>query len=275
MHRLALGCAVAALAILSSGVSAQTPPPGGATYVQKKTADGHPDLSGTWQNDAGVTFIASAKDAKGNICVINCPGAKTQAATGKPVTAPPPRTFPKYKPELLDRVAQLRKEQVKYDPALKCGNPGLPRIGPPMKIVQTGAQLIFLYDDLNGSFWRIVNLNKPHREDAEQSLFGDSVGKWEGDTMVIETTSFNDVSWLTDNGAFHTENMKVVERIRPGAEGLEYQATVYDPEVLAEPWQMRLRKMAPARAELLESPPCVEMSIGKMTGDESFHDNPR
>jgi hypothetical protein len=133
----------------------------------KRGADGHPDFTGTWQTDGGVTFIASAKDEKGNICVINCgPSAKSQAATGEKTLPPPPRTFPKYKPEYLAKVDELKKNQVKEDPALKCGNPGVPRIGPPMKIVQNAKEVVFLYDDLNGAFWRIIPFAEKVRDDG-------------------------------------------------------------------------------------------------------------
>jgi hypothetical protein len=278
---------VFAVALLGSAAmiaAAQTPTPA-ATPVVKRMADGHPDLSGAWTRGGvmGVPGpgIRAINDARG-ICVINCgpaPDVNAAATPGAKPAAAPPRlpaaAFPNYKPEFRDKVAKLNKEQVKYDPALRCVNPGLPRIGPPKKIMQSANQVVFLYDDLNGAFWRIIPTDgRPHRDDAEDSYLGDSVGHWEGDKLVIETISFNAESWLTDNGAFHTSKMKVIEEIGTNGAQLDYKLTVHDPDVLAEPW-VKSATMRVAAKELLEPVPCIEQSIGKMTGIESYHPNPR
>src|SRR5262249_19382647 len=100
-------------------------------------------------------------------------------------------------------------------------------------------------------------------------------GHWEGDKLVIETTGLGEDTWLTDNGAFHTANVKVVEEIRLTATGgLEYKATVYDPEVLAEPF-VKQRTLVRTPREIMQPVPCVEQSIDRMVGIESYHPNPR
>ena len=235
--------------------------------------DGHPDFNGTWENGSGYDFINPQKGADGSICISGC---KQPATSGPPparVRVEPDR--PKYKPDLMAKVADLTKRQVETDPVLRCKSPGLPRIGPPDKIVQQKNQVVFLYDDVSGSFWRIVPTDgRKHREDADESYLGDAVGHWEGDALVVETTAFNEDTWLTDNGAFHSTDLRVEERLTRNGDTMEWQATVYDPQVLVEPWKVRPRKMTLTATELQEPVPCVEQDL-KHVIDGTHHDNPR
>ena len=233
----------------------------------------HPDLNGTWENGSGYDFIKPQKGADGSICISGCKSAATGAPPAPRVRVEPDR--PKYKPELLGKVEDLSKRQVETDPVLRCKAPGLPRIGPPDKIVQQANQVVFLYDDVSGSFWRVVPTDgRKHREDADPSYLGDAIGHWDGDTLVVETTNFNDDTWLTDNGAFHSDELRVVERLTRKGDTMEWQATVYDPKVLVEPWKVRPRMTTLAHAELQEPVPCVEQDL-KHVVDGSHHDNPR
>jgi hypothetical protein len=241
-----------------------------STASLPRTADGHPDFTGAW---AMRPAAVRPPDPRG-ICVgFNCGPAAPAADPNAAPAMRPAANFPKYKAEHKAKVDQFNKEQVKFDPALRCGNPGIPRIGPPDKIVQTQKDLVMLYDDLNGAFWRIVPFSKTHRADAEESAMGDSIARWDGDKLVIETTTFNDDTWLTDNGAFHTYNMKVVEELSPSGRSFDYKLTVNDPDVLAEPW-VKSAKLNPS-ADPRQPVPCVEKSIDKMTGIESYHPNAR
>ena len=235
-------------------------------------AAGHPDLNGTWENGNGYDFIKPQKGEDGSICISGC-----KSATGAP---PAPRVRvepdrPKYKPEALDKVADLSKRQVDTDPVLRCKAPGLPRIGPPDKIVQQPNQVVFLYDDVSGSFWRIIPTDgRKHRQDADESYLGDAVGHWEGDTLVIETVNFNEDTWLTDDGAFHTKDLKVTERLSRNGDTMTWVATADDPKVLAQPWNVRPRAMRLTANELQEPVPCVEQDLSHVV-DGSHHDNPR
>jgi hypothetical protein len=158
---------------------------------------------------------------------------------------------------------------------LKCGNPGLPRIGPPDAIVHRPGQIVFLYDDLSGSFFRIIPTDgRPHRADAEETYLGESVGKWEGDTLVVEAVKFTDETWLTDNGAFHTPGLKVTERLRRVGNKMEYQAVAEDSAVLTEPWQLRPRVLNLSNEPMHEPLPCVERDLDHVV-DGTHHDNPR
>jgi hypothetical protein len=179
-----------------------------------RSVDGHPDLSGTWDNGAGIDFVRPTKDGE-SVCIFGCAGG----APPPPAAGPAPRqTTPQYKPELAARVADLDQRQVQEDPVLRCMAPGVPRIGPPDKIVQRAGEAVFLYEDVSGSFFRIVPTDgRPHPTSNEPSFLGDAVGHWEGDTLVVETKNFNDLTWLTDNGAFHRAHGAVGGREARGA----------------------------------------------------------
>lgn len=251
--------------MLSYTASAQAP-------ATPNMPDGKPDLNGTWDNGRS-TFGFAPNPGNVTTCVFGCPQpAQGGRGAGAPRQGP---DRPVYKPEFISKVKMLDDQQVKLDPALRCKLPGLPRIGPPDKIVQTPGQVVFLYDDLSGASFRIVPTDgRAHRKDVDPSYLGDSVGHWEGDTLVIEATTFNDDSWLGDNGLFHTTDLKVTERLRRTGNTISYAATVEDPAVLASPWVMRPRTLTLTTEELVEPAQCVEKALEHVT-DGTHHDNGR
>jgi hypothetical protein len=236
-------------------------------------ANGNPDLTGVWHNNE-MGFVNPTIDEKGSVVCILCPpkpGAKTQSVL-------PPRPNPgrpKYKPEFIAKVKELNDRQVEFDPALRCGNPGLPRIGPPEGIVQHPNFITFLYNDLNGAFFRMIPTDgRGHNPNAEESFLGDSVGKWEGDTLVIESLNFNEETWLIDDGAFHTKDLKVTETLRRIGDTIQYRAVAEDPAVLAEPWQVGERTLVLSDQPMYEPLPCVEQDLDHVI-DGTHHDNAR
>jgi hypothetical protein len=259
----------AVLTLAAAGLFAQTP-------SLPRDAQGHPDLNGTWDNGSGIDFLQPQHLQGGSICVSGCGPQPVAAKSGTPplAAARPPRNFPKYKPEYLAKVTELEKNQLQFDPVLHCRSPGLPRIGPPDKIVQQPGQIVFLYDDVSGDFFRIIPTDgRPHRTDVDPSTLGDSVGHWEGDTLVVEANQFNDDSWLTDNGAFHSVELTVTERLRRVGDTLQYEAFATDPKVLTEPWKVtRLAKLTDV--DLIEATPCIDKDLGHVI-DGTHHDNPR
>ena len=265
---------LAALAVVALPVSAQAP---AARSGESRTAVAHPNLGGTWDNGGGVAFILPQRDGD-SICLRNCPPPPAEAATQTASTPrPPPRapSRPNYRPEFAAKVADLTERQVEEDPALRCNSPGVPRIGLPDKIVQGQDEIVFLYEDLSGNFFRIIPTDgRPHRPDTEPTHLGDAVGHWEGDTLVVETVHFNEETWLTDDGAFHTENLRVVERLSRTADTLHWSATVYDPEVLSEPWVVDPRTATLTKRELIEVPRCIDQDLDHIV-DGSFHPNRR
>lgn len=266
------GNRIAAAVFAAIALSADAQPAAGATATAADKAiprmpNGVPDLNGTWDNGSGIDFVRPEKQRDGSIVFsYDSPDASSD------VPAP---DRPKYKAEFVSRVKDLEARQVQMDPVLRCRSPGLPRIGPPDKIVQLPHEIVFLYEDVSGAFWRIIPLDgRKHREDADESYLGDSVGRWEGDTLVIEAVNFNEDTWLTDDGSFHTNELRVVETLRRVRDTIEWQATAHDPKVLAEPWKVRPRLGRLSKTELLEPVPCVEQDLKHMV-DDTHHDNPR
>lgn len=282
-----LSCSVVA-AVVGAGwsvtdVTAQEPrmtPERLAVLAAKPTPrlpDSRPDLNGTWDRLGGIEFVRPQTRDDGSICVIGCappPGA-AGGRGGAAVFPTPQQDFPTYKAEFLAKVTDLSDRQVQADTALRCQPTGVPRIGPPGKIVQNAREVVFLYDDINGSFFRIIPTDgRPHRQGLPSSYLGDAIGRWDTDTLVVETVNFNEETWLTDNGAFHTRDLKVIERLRRVGDTIEYHAIVHDPAVLAEPWTTRPRTMWLTDQEIEESPRCEDRDMN-LIQDGSHHDNPR
>jgi hypothetical protein len=278
--------------ILTATLVAQGQGPASST---PRLPDGRADLNGTWI-PVGVGRGGALKLPDGSICVTGCadllppgPAAAGRGAAGgaarpaspgsggaRGAAGPPQRNFPKYKPEYLAKVKELDDNQVKFDTGLRCQPPGVPRIGPPAKIVQTAREVVFLYDDLNGPFFRIIPIDgRGHRPASDgRTYLGDAVGKWEGDTLVVETTNFNEETWLIDNGAFHTKDLRVVETLRRTGDKLDYRATSYDPTVLAEPWEGRLRTLQITDREIDEPLRCEDRDLEHVVNG-AHHDNVR
>jgi hypothetical protein len=235
-----------------------------ASVATPKLADGHPDLNGQWYHRIGPP-VAQLK-----------PGQSYDAAIAKPIGIAQfnPGKAP-YKPEYVAKVKDLDERQVQVDPAWYCQPPGVPRVGPPQKIVQTAKELVFLYDDLNGNFFRVVRMNAPHRTDIEASAHGDSVGRWEGDTLVVDVTNLDETTWLSDNGLFHSDKTHVIERLRREGDTLHYDVTVEDPVVFTEPWKQRSRDLKLMKDyEIEEAPYCSERDASHLQ-DLSHHGNLR
>lgn len=266
-----LGGAVLVIAIavvvgaLTTGVAGQAAP------ATPRLADGHPDLNGLWYRRVPPTPVVQRV---GGSIILN-PNAKPE-----PGAAPSALNYnpgkPKYKPELLAKVKELDENQVREDPALACAPPGLPRIGPPQRIVQSARDIAILYEDLNGNFFRLIPTDgRSHRKDIEASAHGDSVARWEGDTLVIEATNFNEETWLGDNGLFHSDQLKVTERLRRVGDTITWEATVEDPVVLMEPWKVTPRTLKlMTGVEIEEAAFCSDRDLSRMK-DLTHHSNTR
>ena len=156
----------------AAAASAQPAPPGerGSDEQLKALAarptphlpDGRPDLNATWDHLGGIEFIRvqDGPPAEGSVCVFGCEPGGPGASAAPPAAGPPPKSyepgFPEYKPEFLAKVKDLNERQVQTDTLLRCAPPGVPRIGPPAKIIQNAREVVFLYDDVNGAFFRII-----------------------------------------------------------------------------------------------------------------------
>ncbi len=244
-----------------------------ACSTPRQESGNRPDLNGTWghQRVFGLESVCVDLLPAGSRRNVPCPEPSDAAASG-----PGDAAFPAYKPEFAMKVADLHQRQVELDTVLRCFPPGVPRIGPPAKIVQTDREVVFLYDDPNGSFFRLVPLDgQPPPAGTTAKYLGDAVGRFEGDTLVVETVNFTDETWLTDNGAFHTTGLRVIERLRRVGDTIEYRSTAYDPAVLAEPWALPARVLRRSSERLEEPPRCEERDLANMVDPSQFHENPR
>jgi hypothetical protein len=259
-----------------------------ANVPTPRTADGHPDLNGRWGGGGGAAIgtgsvqgldkdgkrvtYATLEEAKANAVKIFA--RNYNARHGNPTWAERDQGMndrfrdnlnpPIYKPENWDRVQYLDLHGNYLDTAFLCAPVGLPRIGAPIRIIQGPNEVVLLYNSRNT--WRVVPTDgRTHgkEDDRDQTYLGDSVGHWEGDTLVVEAVGFNDDTWLsnvaTAPGWFHTTDMRVVERFRRDGNTLYYEYTVYDPDVLAEPWHVgpRAIQLNTSNGPYNEDPPCI------------------
>jgi hypothetical protein len=181
---------------------------------------------------------------------------------------------PPYKPELLAKVRQLDRDENKLDPVVQCHPPGVPRMGPPARIVQSRGWIVFMYVTEPGNFSRLIPTDgRPHRTDLDTSYNGDSVAHWEGDTLVVDATGFNDDTWLGSDGWFHSEAMHVVERFTRDGDTLRYEETVEDPEVFSQPWvrpARTLRLNTNPKDEIFDAPYCHAVDADHIVNHDHF-----
>ncbi|HKC57946.1 MAG TPA: hypothetical protein VKC35_17565 [Vicinamibacterales bacterium] len=229
----------------------------------------HPDLSGVWSYAIDRAPAALKKEVNGQVTIqkIDQSARHGDASTVKGVLPSAPR--PAYKPEFQAKVKDLEAHETRTDPVFSCGKPGVPRIGPPRKIVQLAKETIFLYEDISGDPYRVIPTDgRPHRQYPNPSAYGDSIGKWEGDVFVVDVTGFGDDTWFGEDGYFHTDAMHVVERIWRDGDNVVWQATVEEPKVLARPWVMPARLLRPSTDSVEESPRCVESDAPRLLNDD-------
>lgn len=205
----------------------------------------NPDLSGIWQA-IGVSLFGETGDVR--------PG-EGRASTWGPPAGPAP-----YKESLQAKVKDLASDNRK-DPNVQCKMAGVPRITGipvPFEIVQTARKTYILYES-NHIFRIIPTDGTPHIEDPDPTYMGDSIGRWDGNTFVVDVAGFNNKTWLPGAGHFHSEKLHVVERYTLQPDGtIHYEATMEDPEVLTKPWQYRLILRHPPRDERIMEAECAE-----------------
>jgi len=224
-----------------------------------KTADGHPDLSGRWKMpNTGQGGLRGRVNGNVHELIYGTPvtgDTQTDAAVtenlNKKVEERAKRraaNAPAYKPEFQAKVAMLAKDTNHTDPTkYSCLQSGVPRMGAPRMIVETPGLMILIYPGGYNtpnpySTYRLVPTDgRAHRvveTDYDANPMGDPVGHWEGDTFVIETVGFDDTTWFGELGYFHSEAMKVIERITRKGDTIEYSAALEDPTVLTKPYNM-------------------------------------
>lgn len=235
------------------GVFAKPEVPVNLSTPTPRLPNGKPDLTGVW---AHTDWIGNYQTGGGRRCGptqdTNCSRMVNQTEDFELYS---PSRFgqlnrPLYKPEFWDKVQQLDMWTNKYDPVMTCQPLGIPRQGPPRRIYQTETDITFLYfgGDAGGGYgeYRVIPIDgRPHPKEAEFDItyMGNTVGRWEGDTLVLESIGFTDQTWLGRGGLFHSDRMRVVERFTRKGDAILYDVTVEDPEVLVEPWVLTTRTL--------------------------------
>ena len=236
-----------------------------------RTADGKPNLNGLWQatTTANWDLLAHAmRPAVGQpgvfpgVPVLAAPVLALGAAFGVP---PGPgvvegNVIP-YKPEAAAKKKENGEHWLDRDPEVRCYMPGLPRamyLPYPFLITQ-GPSKIQMAFAVN-SATRVIHLDDVNPPPGD-TWMGHSVGKWEGDTLVVNVDHFNDRSWFSRAGDFHSDALKLTERFTPiTPDALRYEVTIEDPNVFTAPWKMRmvLYRQLEDNAQLMEYK-CVEL----------------
>lgn len=220
---------VAALLIALAGTSSSAQDQSSASSSSiKRTADGKPNLAGVWQS--------------GGVSLTGEPGSRPPLPP--PAIPPPPREPISYQPWAAEKNKQLNATD---DPIAHCLLPGVPRIitmPMPLEIVQTPTRVVILYEAFRA--YRIIAINDQlkHPDDLVPTWMGDSVGRWEGDSLIVDVIGFNDKTWLTGTGTFHSEALHLTERYtRVDKDQINYDVTIDDPKVLTRPWTIHTTMM--------------------------------
>ena len=197
-----------------------------------RMADGHPDLSGVWW---GGSDVGGARGGGAR-------GGGGAAGRGGQRGTPPPSYTSLYQPWAAEKSKTLSD---KDDPTLRCIptafgtlNVSMWSVGAVGQIISTPKFVVLLTETYHG-FQLIPTDGRPHRDDIPPAYRGDSVGHWEGDTFVVDTTNYTDITWMFAEGrvSIHSDALHIVERYRRvDANTLEIEATVEDPKVLTGPW---------------------------------------
>ena len=162
--------------------------------------------------------------------------------------------------ELLPEAARQAKSiDLREDPSKMCQPVGPFRMmaakQTKIELVPVSSMIVMLFEDLSHGMMRTIYLKRGHKPKTEPTWLGDSVGRWEGNTLVVDTIGFNDQTWLNDGGAQHSEALHLVERIRPVLAGqyLEYKVTAEDPKTLAKPYSYT-RYYKKLDSEIMDAP---------------------
>ena len=219
-----------------------------------KMPDGKPDLSGVWQGGGagGLAFAIGAENAK----AARPDAAPAQGGRGGARAEPPP-----YQDWIQPKLKELRDRRLIDDPSGRCLLVGVPRITSmplPIKIIQTKDEVTFLYETFH-AFRVIPTDGRKHPDDLDPSFMGDSVGRWEGDTLVVDVVGFNDKTWLGAGGAtLHSDALHVVERYRRvDYDTITYDVLIEDPKVFTKSWSLTPSYLSLRPGERLREYECI------------------
>jgi hypothetical protein len=238
-------------ALTLAAPQAQVPAGGAMPRIQ-----GKPNLSGIWQvmNEANWDIQAhAARPGPPQFGALFSEPAGLGVVEGNEIP---------YQPWALEKKKENFAKRWQLDPEAKCYMPGVPRatyIPFPFQIIQGTNKIVISYAFASAS--RLIHMDKVDDSPAD-TWMGWSRGRWDGDTLVVDVSSFHDQTWFDRAGNFHSEALQVTERYTPGGRDLiQYEATIEDPKVFTRPWKMSmpLHRRMEKNAQLLEFQ-CVPFS---------------
>jgi len=238
----AAGALVAVTAITLSG---QAP-----AYRAPRTADGKPDFNGIWQANSEANYDLEAHMARPALALRAGPYGPVPAAPvlalGAVGAVPPGLGVVEggpipYKPEAAAKKKDNQEHWLERDPEIKCYLPGVPRatyMPQPFQILQSQSAVFIAYQYAGAV--RNIYLKNPGPPPVD-SWMGQSFARWEGETLVVDATGFNDSTWFDRAGNFHSDQLHVVERYtRTSPDVISYEATIEDPQTFTRPWKISL-----------------------------------
>jgi hypothetical protein len=257
-------CASVAAAVMAAILWGALPTAGEAqTPSLPRGPDGHPNLNGIWQSLNTANWDIQQHAARsGPVVALGAVGAVPPGLGVVEGNELP------YLPAAAAKKKENFENRLTADPEVKCYMPGVPRaayLPYPFQIVQTPKYVLMAYEYAGAN--RTIFMDKASPPPAD-SWMGHSVGRWEGDTLVVDVTAQNDETWFDRAGNFHSDALHVVERYTPlSADALTYEATIEDPKVFSRPWKitMPLYRRLEKNAQLLEFK-CVEFVEELMYG---------
>jgi hypothetical protein len=254
---------IAIFAAVSPSLSAQWPsyPTSGAPRLPSgepnlnaptpRTADGKPDLSGLWRGGMAGPPGASA----GQPAASAATSAGPPLATFRDVGANFKEGLP-LQPWGAEVLKKRKADNSKDNPEAHCLPMGIMQFhtqGAPRKFFQTPGALVILYEASSGVRQIFTDGRKLPDDDPQPWWYGYSTGKWDGDTLVVETTGFRDDGWLDIWGSPLSSAAKVTERFRRVNFGrMEIDVTVDDPKAYTKPWTVRVNQQIMVDTELIE-----------------------
>jgi hypothetical protein len=254
---------VAAAAAVVTAACTRVPATGAPdAYAAPRTADGRPDLNGIWQAMNTAHYDIQTHPARPALALIRAPSRTgipgLVRATPIDLPAEPVRALGAvggvpagegvvegddipYQPWAAAKKIENFEHWLERDPEIKCQMPGVPRatyMPYPFQILQGTNKILVAYEFAGTT--RTIHMDKVG-DSPSTTWMGWSRGRWEGDTLVVDVTDFNDQTWFDRAGNFHSDALHVIERYtRTGPDHLEYEATIEDPKVFTRPWKMKM-----------------------------------
>ena len=243
MRAYVICCALTGAVLLSTTLWLRQTPTAAQTSNDQipRTADGRPNLSGIWQAVNTASWDIQDHDAQ-----LDVPAGQG-IVEGNEIP---------YQSWAAAKRQENYDNRLTRDPERRCFLPGVPRatyLPFPFEIIQTPKHVVLAYEYAHAD--RIVYTDGSSHPDGIDFWMGDSRGRWQGDTLVVDVNNFNGQTWFDRSGNFHSEALHVVERYTPVTPyHLMYEATIEDQKVFTRPWKisMPLYRRFEKNVQLLE-----------------------